>query len=85
MINEDSLRASLINLAKMNRSLYELVFSTMNELSSVRETVRGLDPTFADVLEQRRQDHAKRTREVFAQSYALCDHLIQKLEDGAVC
>jgi hypothetical protein len=85
MINESSLRDALLSLAQMNKQLYQLLFSSMNELASVRETVRGLDPTFADVLEQRREEHADRTREVYARSIALCETLIEGLKDGEVC
>jgi hypothetical protein len=85
MINEDSLRDVLIALAQMNRQLYQLVYASMNEIASVRETVRGLDPTFADVLEQRQKEYASRTREVSATSIALTDSLIQRLKDGEVC
>ena len=62
------MRDVLILSAEMHKQLYELVYSTMNELASVRETVRGLDPTFADVLEERRIGFVKKTAPALNQS-----------------
>ena len=57
MISEDGLQrlqVVLIGLAEELRAVYVMAHAALNEVSALRETVRALDPAFADVLEQKR-------------------------------
>ena len=85
MIDEATLRDVLVLFAEMHKRHYEIVYAVMNELSSVRDTVRGLDPTFADVLEEKRKDYAEGTLPARQKSLDACNEIIQRLKDGEVC
>jgi hypothetical protein len=47
MIDESALKDTLLSMATDNRMAYVMMSSLLNEVASLRETVRGLDPTFA--------------------------------------
>jgi hypothetical protein len=85
MINEPVLRETLIALAGHAKSQYVMLSSTLNEVAALRETVRGLDPTFSEVLEDRRENQAKQSAEVVSQTIRLLDDLIRVLRDRGVC
>jgi hypothetical protein len=44
MVNEGALRDTLIILAENVRKHHEILSLAMDEVASLRETVRGLDP-----------------------------------------
>lgn len=85
MINETALRDALSALAQQSKTLYVMTSSVLNEVAALRETVRGLDPTFADVLEQKRQEAAREQAEVVRLQLALYDHILERLKHGEVC
>jgi hypothetical protein len=85
MINENALRDALLALATDGRSNYVMISSALNELAALRETVRGLDPTFADILEQKRQEAARANAEVVEVVMTQYAELIRRLNNGEVC
>jgi len=85
MIDARSLRAVLIALARQDIANYVMFSAALNEIAALRETVRGLDPTFSEVLEDRRKQSQEDTREVVSQTLQLLRELVQRLEDGEVC
>jgi hypothetical protein len=54
LVNETALRDTLLSIVTDARTKYIMLSSTLNKLAALRETVRGLDPTFRDVMEQKR-------------------------------
>jgi ABC-type protease/lipase transport system fused ATPase/permease subunit len=59
--------------------------AVLNELTALRETVRGLDPTFADVIEQKRKEAEARGSVEVARVLAGIDEMIERLKNGYVC
>jgi hypothetical protein len=59
--------------------------SVLNEVAAIRETVRGLDPTFADVIEGKRIEAARAQVEAVKLQLAVYDHIIERLKNGEVC
>jgi hypothetical protein len=84
MAKEDALREALIAFVEDAKNQYIMLTSILAELDALRETVRGLDPTFADVLEQKRQESAERTAAVAQAVIALYDEKVRILKDGEV-
>ncbi len=85
MINENALRDALLALATDGRSNYVMISSVLNELTALRETVRGLDPTCADILERKRQESVQGDAEVVKTVIAQYDEIIRRLMSGEVC
>lgn len=54
-----------------------MIYAMSSELVALRETVRGLDPTFGEVLDNKRE---KSPDEAVLQSLRLLDEAIQKLK-----
>jgi hypothetical protein len=55
----------------------------MDEVAALRETVRGLDPTFDDVFRNRKADASSaELRKLAGQQF---DGLIQQLKAGLIC
>ena len=65
-IDASKLRDTLVLLAAEQKKFYLMLSAALNELAAVRETVRGLDPTFSDVLEKRQPNLAEKSAEVHA-------------------
>jgi hypothetical protein len=85
MINENALRDALLALATDGRSNYVMISSVLNEVTALRETVRGLDPTFAEILEKKRQAAAQSDAEVVKAVIFQYDEIIRRLTSGEVC
>ena len=85
MINETSLRLALIALAEQEKSNYIMISTLLAEVSALRETVRGLDPTFADVLRQKREEAARANAPIEETVLSIFGETIRKLRDGEVC
>ncbi len=85
MINEVALRDTLLAFATENRSSYVMMSSLLNELAALRETVRALDPTFAEVLEQKRKHYEKTNADIVQPLVAGYNEIIRRLEAGEVC
>ena len=85
MINESQLKDVLMGLAMENRSAFLMTNAVLNELTALRETVRGLDPTFADVIEQKRNEAEARGAAEVDRVLAGIDAMIESLKNGYVC
>ena len=68
-----------------NRSAFIMTNAVLNELTALRETVRGLDPTFADVIEQKRNEAEVRAAAEVARVLAGIDAMIESLKNRYVC
>jgi hypothetical protein len=78
MINLLLLRDTLVLLATEQKKLYLMLSAKLNELAAVRESVRGLDPTFSDVFQERQQRSAQESDEVVAAQVRILDELLGK-------
>jgi len=83
MINEAALRDALLALTEMQKGNDLMNFSLLGEVAALRETVRALDPTFDDVLKQKREEHST-SAELLA-ALAGCNEIIRRLKAGEVC
>jgi hypothetical protein len=85
MINETKLRETLVTLAMQLKENHIATFSALGELASLREAVRGLDPTFQEVIEKTRKETRQKIGAEFQSHLQAYDSLIQRLKDGQVC
>ena len=85
MINEGNLKDTLLALAEQDKNHYIMLTTILNELASLRETVRGLDPTFGDVMRQKQEQEAQNSAEIAKAVIAGYDLIIQRLTEGYVC
>lgn len=85
MINEANLRDTLLSLATENKTNYIMLSSILNELVALRETVRGLDPTFGNVMKDQQDKAAGNAPDIEQSIVAAHDLIIQRLRDGYVC
>ena len=85
MINETALRETLVVLAMQLKENHIAIFSALGELASLREAVRGLDPTFEEVIEKTRKETREKMRVDFQSHLQVYDSLIQQLKAGGVC
>jgi hypothetical protein len=85
VIREDALRDALLASAESAKGHYIMLSSMLAEIQAVRETVRGLDPTFSEAIEHKRaqiyEDDAPIRREIIAGH----DEIIRRLKAGEVC
>jgi hypothetical protein len=70
----------LISVYEHLSKQYQLLMSLGNEVAALRETVAGLDPTFADVMEQKRKVFADRTHPTIAEDLAKYQLTIEQLK-----
>jgi hypothetical protein len=85
MVNETNLRAFLLALTEDAKNQY-LVFSALNtEIEALRQTVRGLDPTFGDVMAQKTKESEAKNAPIVQAVIAGYDAKLQILKDGLVC
>jgi len=85
MVNENALRDALLALAQDGKSNYLMISSLLAELAALRETVRGLDPTFGDVMEQERERQVALHADTVRSVVATYDEIIQRVMSGEVC
>jgi hypothetical protein len=85
MINETNLRQTLVTLATLLKQQHTAMSSGLAELASLREAVRGLDPTFGEVIEKTRKETARKIAADIQSHLQEYDSLIQLLRDGGVC
>ncbi|MFI5115400.1 MAG: hypothetical protein ACHP8B_01745 [Terriglobales bacterium] len=83
MIKEQELKAVLIALTKNGKMHTGQLMKLKDEVSALRETVRGLDLTFDDVLKQKREKQSDPDN--IAETVALYDKIIARLRAGSVC
>jgi hypothetical protein len=84
-MNEPALRDTLIMLAMDAKTNFTMIASLTNEVAALRESVRGLDPTFVEVLEQKRDESEVRGEEIIQRVLLGYDALIQRLTSGQGC
>lgn len=82
MLNEMVLKDALISMAEQYRFLYLVQSDLIDEIAALRETVRGLDPTFDEVLAQKRKENA--SDHIRQAAVPLLDAIVQRLKDGLV-
>ena len=85
MIKEIALKDALLALAEQGKQNYLMLSSVLTELVSLRETVRGLDPTFEDVLREKQKEAAENNAPVVVAVVLLYDTLLRRLKAGEVC
>jgi hypothetical protein len=85
MINETQLKSALTALVMENRSAFVMSSDILAELTALRETVRALDPTFAEVLEQKRKEAEARAVVEVDRVLGNYDELLESLKNGYVC
>jgi hypothetical protein len=85
MINEKNLRDALLSLIADQKSQYVVIASLMAELHALRETVRGLDPTFAEVLEQKRRQYSAENDSTVQSIIAGYGAKFEAVKNGYVC
>jgi hypothetical protein len=85
MIDESELRAALVANNEELKTQYIMISSVLAELAALRETVRGLDPTFGDVMEQKRRESAERNAPIVQSVIGGYDEKSRLLKDGLVC
>ena len=87
MINEKNLRDVLLSLATQSLTQYETFAVLSEEVAALRETVRGLDPTFDDVLAQKQTHRAETSSStvIVPVVKSLLSETIRKLKAGEVC
>ncbi|HEX4075918.1 MAG TPA: hypothetical protein VHX49_11005 [Candidatus Acidoferrales bacterium] len=84
MIKESALRQTLLVLTDVAKGQYELIVSSMIELAALRETVRGLDPTFADVLATKREQALRNALPITPELVARLDELTRILKSEEI-
>ncbi len=57
-----------------------MIASILAEIAALRETVRGLDPTFSEVMEHRRALEFEENRAVRLSTIASLDLIIERLK-----
>jgi outer membrane protein TolC len=85
MIDENALRDVLLALLEQQKNQYVFYSAALSELAALRETVKGLDPTFSDVIEQKRKEQADSTRDVVAAQVQLFDEMLRQVKARYVC
>lgn len=85
MIDETELRRSLIAYANIAKTLTEMLGSAITEISALRETVRGLDPTFEETFEIKRQEIYEKLLPAMTGQIGAIEMLVRKLQSGSVC
>lgn len=84
MINENALTDVLVNLAEINRNQYVLLVDLGCEIAALKQTIRALDPTFAETFDRRITEAAQAVAQSKESSLARFDGLIQKMKSGLV-
>ena len=79
MIDESALKETLLYLAEDNRTNYIMIASLTNEIAALREAVRGLDLTFPEVLEVKRDESEVRGEAHIDNALSEYDRIIQRL------
>ena len=79
------MKDALLALAEQGKQNYLMLSSVLTELVSLRETVRFLDPTFADVLREKQKEAAEDNAPVVVAVVLLYDTLLRRLKAGEVC
>lgn len=82
MVNDAEQRQTLLEILALAKKTYEMARNALNEVAAVREAVRGLDPTFADVLEQKRTFFRGTSRAALNEMTAQFESISQRVQAG---
>ena len=83
MVDDLVLYSILIALSEACKQQGLALIQTMQEVAALRDTVKGLDPTFSDVHKQSRENRSKEVAERFPQIIVLTqslDDMIRELK-----
>jgi len=81
-MQDEKIRALLVYMLTQTKATHQLIAGTLSELSAIHGAVEGLDPTFGDVLEQKRQEAQESLDEVTRDSIAQYDEMIRRISSG---
>jgi hypothetical protein len=76
---EANLRDALLAIAETQKTHEIMIQSMIAEIVALRETVRGLDPTFSDVMEHKRALEFEENRATRLSTISALDLIIQRL------
>jgi len=85
VIKENALRDMLLALVDQEKNNYEMISVLVNEVLALRETVAHLDPTFYEVLADRRPKIEKESLPSDTTVLNSFAELTRKLKAGEVC
>ena len=77
MINESVLLDCLVTLINSSKAQFVMIAALGDEVSALRESVRGLDPTFDEVLASKRESQLGQAART---TVKLLDDAIQRLK-----
>jgi hypothetical protein len=80
-LKANDLRDALLAVAEMQKTNFLMIQSMLAELVALRETVRGLDPSFSEVMEHRRLLEWETNGEVVRPAILVLDRVIQRLSE----
>jgi hypothetical protein len=80
----EELRAVIVYLIKMLKSNAEMSARLSVELASVIESVRGLDPTFDEILEKKRLEVDQASDPLIRANLDRYDEMIQRVENREI-
>jgi hypothetical protein len=85
MVNETALKDALLAIVNDAKSSYIMLSSLNSEIEALRETVRALDPTFADVMAQKTKEIEAKNAVAVQAVLAAYDEKFRVIQDGYVC
>ena len=80
MVDESLLRDTLVLVTEEHKNIYKMLSGMLRELAALRETVRGLDPTFSEVLQNRQWQMTQKLSATVAERERAFDKLIEKAQ-----
>jgi hypothetical protein len=83
-MNEKAVREAFVQMLTVTKILTELVASSMAETAAVRESVRGLDPTFDDTFAEKRRLALQKVLPLLAKPIDYIDGLTRRIEAGEI-
>jgi hypothetical protein len=85
VINEPALRDALLALTEVAKRQAELLVSLTAEVAAVRDSMKGLDPTFDDTFAMKRQQVLQKQLPSYGGLIFSLEEITRKLKSGEVC
>jgi hypothetical protein len=82
MVKDTEQREVLLELLVLAKKTFEMAQNALNEVAAVREAVRGLDPTFTDVLTQKRTIYRGTSLTTLDEMTAQFESIFQRVKAG---
>jgi hypothetical protein len=79
MVDEAELRQTLLAIIETNKKLVTAIAAALSEVGSVREAIRGLDPTFADNLAKQQAYYRNATDQSMSEVLEGYDELSERV------